>query len=67
MKIRNENDITTADAYLGPTQMGKVNKTATTYNEPGLPKPPGGWGKKLGFTGFDEGPRSRDEKPGTNE
>lgn len=57
MKIRNENDITTADEYLGPTKMGKVNKTATTYNEPGLPKPPAGWGKQLGISDSERSER----------
>ena len=47
--IRNENDINTADAYLGPTQMGRKLKTITTYTEPGLPKPPAGWNRKLGI------------------
>lgn len=63
MDIRNLNDFTDANA-MGPSQMGKVNKTATTYNEPGLPKPPGGWGKKLGITDSE-----RDERlaPDTRE
>lgn len=43
----------------------KVITSTTEYNEPGLPKPPAGWGKKIGFTdavdGDDEGPESRDE------
>lgn len=57
INIRNKNDIMTDDAALGPSQMGVALKSATTYNQPGLPKPPGGWGKKLGFG--DE-PRSPD-------
>lgn len=40
-------------------------KTTTSYNEPGLPKPPAGWGKVVGFKdsvdGDDEGPESKDE------
>lgn len=35
------------------------------YNEPGLPTPPAGYGRKIGFTdsvdGDDMGPESRDE------
>lgn len=44
---------------------GPVYKTATSYNEPGLPTPPAGYGRVIGFTdsvdGDDEGPESRDE------
>lgn len=35
---------------LGPSQMGIVLKSATTYNEPGLPKPPAGWGRQLSLS-----------------
>lgn len=42
-----------------------VIKSTTEYNEPGLPTPPAGWGKVVGFTdavdGDDEGPEAKDE------
>lgn len=47
--IRNKNDITTDDAALGPSGPMKVIKSQTAYNEPGLPTPPQGWGRKLGI------------------
>ena len=50
---------------MEPYVLGTVTKTATSYNQPGLPKPPAGWGKVIGFTdsvdGDDEGPESPDE------
>lgn len=49
--IRNKNDIMTDASALGPSQNAPVLKTATSYNEPGLPKPPAGWGKKLSSMG----------------
>ena len=49
MNIRNQNDILTDASALGPTQMGRKLKTITTYTEPGLPKPPAGWNRKLGI------------------
>lgn len=50
MNIRNSNDITTDAVALGPSQMGDVVSTPTSYNKPGLPKPPGGWNRNLGST-----------------
>jgi hypothetical protein len=39
--------------------------TATSYNIKGMPTPPAGWGKVIGFVdsvdGDDEGPESPDE------
>jgi len=49
MKIRNQNDIMTDEAAMGPSQMGRPLKSATTYVQEGLPPPPAGWGKKLGL------------------
>lgn len=48
MNIRMQNDVMTDAAALGPSQMGDVISTPTTYNKPGLPKPPGGWHRVLG-------------------
>jgi hypothetical protein len=56
MKIRNENDLMTDAAALGPSQMGQTLKSVTSYNEPGLPAPPAGWNKKLGYINTDAGP-----------
>lgn len=47
--IRNKNDFTDA-AAMGPYKVVPPTKTASSYNEPGLPTPPEGWGKSLGFT-----------------
>ena len=48
-----------------PHAVAPVYKTATSYNEPGLPTPPAGYGRVIGFTdsvdGDDAGPESRDE------
>ena len=64
INIKNPNDPSDAQA-LGPSGGMTVLKTATEYKEPGLPKPPAGWGKVVGFTdsvdGDDEGPESKDE------
>ena len=50
---------------MEPYVMAPVYKTATSYSQPGLPKPPGGWGKvpsmKDLVDGDDEGPESPDE------
>lgn len=43
MNIKNLNDPTDPQA-LGPSGGMKVIKTPTSYNEPGLPTPPAGWG-----------------------
>ena len=52
--------------YTAPNPDLHVLTTAEgTYNKPGLPNPPAGYGKKIGFTdskdGDDEGPESPDE------
>ncbi len=52
--------------YTPPMGTTTVIKTAEgTYNEPGLPKPPAGYGRVVGFTdsvdGDDMGPESKDE------
>lgn len=47
INIRNPNDNSDPIA-LGPSGGMHVIKTSTEYNEPGLPKPPAGWGKTLG-------------------
>ena len=64
INIKNPNDNTDPEA-LGPSGGMHVIKTATQYNEPGLPTPPAGWGRVVGFTdsvdGDDEGPESKDE------
>lgn len=45
---RNPNDILTDDAALGPMGPMVVQTTMEgTYNMPGLPKPPAGYGRKL--------------------
>lgn len=49
MTIRNALDIS-SDIALGPAAIAPVHKTPTSYNEPGLPSPPKGWGTKLGTT-----------------
>lgn len=52
INIRNPNDNTDASA-MGPSGGMHVMKTATSYSEPGLPKPPAGWGRKLGVMDED--------------
>lgn len=51
------------DAPMGKTTVIKTMEGQ--YNEPGLPKPPAGYGRVVGFTdsvdGDDFGPESRDE------
>lgn len=47
-KFRNPNDIMTDDVALGPGQIIPPTKTATSYSQPGLPKPPAGWNRVLG-------------------
>lgn len=49
INIRNKNDILTDASAIGPTSPLKVIKSQTSYNEPGLPTPPEGWGRKLGI------------------
>lgn len=45
---RNPNDILTDDAALGPVGPAVVQKTMEgTYNMPGLPNPPAGYGRVL--------------------
>jgi len=50
---------------MEPYQILTPCKTTTSYNEPGLPKPPAGWGRVVGFTdsvdGDDAGPEAKDE------
>lgn len=62
--IKNPNDPTDPQA-LGPSGGIKTIKTPTSYNEPGLPTPPAGWGKVVGFKDTvdndDEGPHSPDQ------
>ena len=64
MNIKNPNDPTDPSA-MGPMGPMIVQKTSTSYNQPGLPKPPAGWGKVYGFVDTvdadDEGPESKDE------
>lgn len=63
--IRNPND-PTDDAAMGPSGPIVVLQSQTEYHRPGLPKPPAGWGKVIGFIdsvdGDDEGPEAPDEK-----
>lgn len=57
----------TDDAAIGPSQTIAPTKTATSYSEPGLPSPPAGWGKVIGY---DEVQMERDEQerqPDTDE
>lgn len=55
--IKNLNDPTDPSA-MGP-QGGYVQiKSQTSYNEPGLPPPPAGWGVQLGYS---EAQMERDE------
>lgn len=65
MNIRNPNDIMTDAVALGPSQMGDAISSFSSYNKPGLPKPPAGWGKVIGlkdtFDSDDEGPESPDQ------
>lgn len=64
MKITNLNEMSDASA-ISPHQFGDTISTATTYNKPGLPKPPGGWNyvppMNDSVDADDEGPESRDE------
>lgn len=32
---------------MAPITVAPITKSATTYNQPGLPKPPSGWGKTV--------------------
>jgi hypothetical protein len=59
---------TTNYNYGYPVEAPKITTIKTAegaYNEPGLPKPPAGYGKVIGFVdsvdGDDMGPESRDE------
>jgi len=65
VNIRNQNDIMTDAIALGPQGCFVQMKSSTSYNETGLPPPPAGWGRVIGFTDSvdndDEGPESRDE------
>jgi hypothetical protein len=65
MNIRNLND-NSDDIALGPVGPMVVQKSADgVYNSPGMPAPPAGWGRVVGFTdpvdNDDEGPESKDE------
>lgn len=54
-------------AAFEPISKQVVIKSTTAYNEPGLPKPPAGWGKVLGY---GEAQMERDEgesSPDTDE
>lgn len=44
----NPNDFTDKSAMV-PIKVVTM-KTATSYNEPGLPTPPAGWGRKLSLS-----------------
>lgn len=48
MYPRNPNDFTDDKAMASVTVVAPA-KTATSYNEPGLPSPPAGYGKQLGY------------------
>lgn len=65
--IKNENDPTDGEA-VGPYKIVAPIKTTTSYNEPGLPKSPAGWGKVLGYSEAqmerDEGEKSPDSDEG---
>jgi len=64
MKITNLNEMSDAGA-ISPHQFADTISTATTYNKPGLPKPPGGWNYVPPMSDSvdtdDEGPESRDQ------
>lgn len=45
MKFRNENEQT--DQFIAGIEVAPVIKTADSYNNPGMPTPPAGWGRKL--------------------
>jgi hypothetical protein len=49
MTIRNQNDINTSDLALGPHKTMAPESTDSSYNKPGLPTPPAGWGTDVGF------------------
>lgn len=49
MKITNLNEMSDPEA-ISPHKFADVISTETSYNKPGLPKPPGGWNVK-GSTG----------------
>jgi len=55
------------DSYCYPITQPKqeVCSTDTSYNKPGMPKPPAGWGRTIGFVdsvdGDDAGPESPDQ------
>lgn len=63
MKL-NPNDFSDQSAMAEYTIAPAIS-TATSYNKPGLPKPPGGWGMVPPMTDSvdndDEGPESKDE------
>lgn len=64
MNIRNKNDILTDASAMGPTSALKVIKSQTAYNEPGLPTPPKGWGRKLSITDSERGELAPDTREG---
>lgn len=51
---------------MEPYKVVPPSKTATSYNEPGLPPPPAGWGKVVTMVDTvdsdDEGPESPDQR-----
>jgi hypothetical protein len=53
------------DYPMAEPMVRTIKSADGTYNEPGLPSPPAGYGRKVGFVdsvdGDDEGPESRDE------
>lgn len=66
MNIKNLNDPTTP-AALGPYVIVPPLKTATSYNEPGLPTPPAGWGKVLGYSEAQSEKDESESSPDTDE
>lgn len=66
MSIKNPNDPTEGIA-LGPSVIVTPNKTATSYNEPGLPRPPAGWGKVLGYSEAQSERDESEKSPDTDE
>lgn len=60
--IKSKVDPTDAIA-VGPSKMVAPTKTATSYNEPGLPTPPAGWGRNIG-TDSEAGPGTRETNEG---
>lgn len=64
MSILNLNEMSDP-AAISPHQFADDISSATTYNKPGLPKPPAGWGVVPPMTDSvdtdDEGPESKDE------